>query len=337
MAVSLTHTTVAVGTDAGNGEIRKAQWNENHTLTLGTNKLLGRATAGNGAVEEIDCTAVGRALLDDATTADQRTTLGLGTGDSPTFTGLTLTGVSTFSAGTALLPSLVPSGDPNTGMWFPAADTVAWSTNGSERLRVHSSGGISIGNTTNPGASNLSVSGSIELGNTTDTTIARAVAGQLTVEGKPIPYVLAQSGASVSAGAVTTEEVLATISVPGGAMGPNGIIQVFTNFSVTNSSNNKTLRVRVGGVSGTEFFNLVLTTNVASGRITTIANQNSASSQTGIASVGNANGIGSGALAVPTASVNTSNNFDIVITGQKASSGETLTLVNYFAVIYYGA
>jgi hypothetical protein len=40
-----------------------------------TDKLLGRVTAGAGAVEEIACTAAGRALLDDATAADQRNTL----------------------------------------------------------------------------------------------------------------------------------------------------------------------------------------------------------------------------------------------------------------------
>lgn len=44
-----------------------------------TDKVLGRSTAGAGSVEEIACTAAGRALLDDATAADQRTTLGLGT------------------------------------------------------------------------------------------------------------------------------------------------------------------------------------------------------------------------------------------------------------------
>ena len=43
-----------------------------------TDKLLGRSTAGAGDVEEIACTAAGRALLDDASAADQRTTLGLG-------------------------------------------------------------------------------------------------------------------------------------------------------------------------------------------------------------------------------------------------------------------
>ena len=59
-----------------------------------TDKLLGRSTAGAGAVEEIACTAAGRALLDDADAAAQATTLGLGTGNSPTFTGLTLSGLT---------------------------------------------------------------------------------------------------------------------------------------------------------------------------------------------------------------------------------------------------
>lgn len=44
-----------------------------------TDKLLGRSTAGAGVVEEIACTAAGRALLDDIDASAQRTTLGLGT------------------------------------------------------------------------------------------------------------------------------------------------------------------------------------------------------------------------------------------------------------------
>jgi hypothetical protein len=44
-----------------------------------TDKVLGRSTAGAGSVEEIACTAAGRALIDDASASDQRTTLGLGT------------------------------------------------------------------------------------------------------------------------------------------------------------------------------------------------------------------------------------------------------------------
>ena len=53
-----------------------------------TDMLLGRSTAGAGVVEEIPCTAAGRALLDDAAASNQRTTLGLGSGDSPQFTAI---------------------------------------------------------------------------------------------------------------------------------------------------------------------------------------------------------------------------------------------------------
>ena len=53
MAISIKHATTAVGTEAGDGEIGKTEWNEAHTLTLETGKLLGRTTAGAGAVEEV--------------------------------------------------------------------------------------------------------------------------------------------------------------------------------------------------------------------------------------------------------------------------------------------
>jgi len=49
-----------------------------------TDMVLGRSTAGAGDVEEIACTAAGRALLDDATAADQRTTLGIGSANVQT-------------------------------------------------------------------------------------------------------------------------------------------------------------------------------------------------------------------------------------------------------------
>lgn len=51
MTVELKHTTVAVGTDAGNGEIAKAEWNENHTLTGTANAIL--AFDGTGAASEL--------------------------------------------------------------------------------------------------------------------------------------------------------------------------------------------------------------------------------------------------------------------------------------------
>jgi hypothetical protein len=44
------------------------------------------------------------------------------------------------AAGTALLPVITTTGDVNTGIFFPAADTVAVSTGGTERARITSGG-----------------------------------------------------------------------------------------------------------------------------------------------------------------------------------------------------
>ncbi len=262
----------------------------------------------------------------------------VGIGTTSPSTLLSVNGIASFGAGAVTTPSIAAFGDLNTGMWFPAADTLAWSTGGSERMRVYSSGGVSIGNTTDPGSTNISVSGNIELGNATDTTLSRVSAGTLAVEGRLIPYVFAQTGTAVSVGAVTTEAALATITIPGGAIGPNGWVEIYTSFSFTGSTNTKALRVRAGGISGSAFFDITL--NVATqlnyARLTQIINNNSQSSQKGFSVTGGA-GTGLGSAALPTASVNTASNWDLVITGQKGLAGDTLTLESYKVVICYGA
>ena len=54
-------------------------------------------------------------------------------------------GMVDVSAGTAALPTLGTTGDPNTGVFFPAADTVAVATNGTERVRVDANGSVGVG------------------------------------------------------------------------------------------------------------------------------------------------------------------------------------------------
>ena len=61
-------------------------------------------------------------------------------------------GIATFSggvvvsAGTTALPSISPSGDSNTGVFFPAADTISASTGGTSRITIDSSGNITVTN-----------------------------------------------------------------------------------------------------------------------------------------------------------------------------------------------
>jgi len=60
-------------------------------------------------------------------------------------------GIATFSnglvvsAGTTAAPSITPTGDSNTGIFFPAADTIAFAEGGVEALRIDSSSNVGIG------------------------------------------------------------------------------------------------------------------------------------------------------------------------------------------------
>jgi len=64
--------------------------------------------------------------------------------------GDTMTGALGFVAGSASTPSLFASGDTNTGIFFPAADTIAFAEGGAEAMRIDSSGNVGIG-TSSPG------------------------------------------------------------------------------------------------------------------------------------------------------------------------------------------
>ena len=55
-----------------------------------------------------------------------------------------------FVAGTAAAPAITTTGDTNTGMFFPAADTIAFAEGGAEAMRLDSSGNVGIGTTSTP-------------------------------------------------------------------------------------------------------------------------------------------------------------------------------------------
>jgi hypothetical protein len=58
---------------------------------------------------------------------------------------LNVGGVATFSAGTAAAPAITTTGDTNTGIFFPAADTIGFTEGGVEAARFDSSGNLGIG------------------------------------------------------------------------------------------------------------------------------------------------------------------------------------------------
>lgn len=148
-----------------------------------------------------------------------------------------------------------------------------------------------------------------------------------------VPYILASSGAAVSTTGDTNENILATITIPGGSVGANGIIEVFTSWSYTNSVNAKTLRVRLGGAAGPQYLFIAPTTTASLTDMRIIQNRNSASSQVG--SHNNFAPLNTTTSALVTSAVNTSAETSIVISGQNGLSSETITLERYFVRITY--
>ena len=144
--------------------------------------------------------------------------------------------------------------------------------------------------------------------------------------------VFAQSAVAVSGAADANENTLATITIPGGTIGANGSVRIWTSWTLTNSVNNKTMRIRLGGISGTQFMAYIATTSASFNAVRSISNRNSQSSQVGSMPIGSSSfDISTGSL--PTGTVDTSIDQTLVITGQKATAGETLTLERYLVEI----
>jgi hypothetical protein len=73
----------------------------------------------------------------------------LGTGADGSLSTLTV------GAGTVSLPSITTTGDTNTGIFFPAADTIAFSEGGAESMRITDAGNVGIGTSSIPSSVRL--------------------------------------------------------------------------------------------------------------------------------------------------------------------------------------
>ena len=67
--------------------------------------------------------------------------------------------------GSAAAPAITPTGDTNTGIFFPEGDTIAFSEGGAESLRISNTGNVRIGTTSsNAGNAKLLVDGILSVG-----------------------------------------------------------------------------------------------------------------------------------------------------------------------------
>lgn len=144
--------------------------------------------------------------------------------------------------------------------------------------------------------------------------------------------VVALSAVQASLTGTTTETTLASFSLPGGTLGPNGRLRITTMWSFVNTAQTKTMRVKFGG---TTFFQFAASTQQSLQAMTIIRNRNAANSQVGMAiSVA---GIGLGNNPIVTSAIDTTAAQTILFTGQLASAANNLALEAYLIEALYGA
>jgi hypothetical protein len=114
------------------------------TITLGNTAIqLGNtvSTLNNMTLANVTVTSGNVTITNVSVTTANVTTANI--------TNLIVSGTGTFAAGSNTAPSITFSGDTNTGIFSPAADTIAFTEGGTEVARFNSSGRFGI-QTTNP-------------------------------------------------------------------------------------------------------------------------------------------------------------------------------------------
>lgn len=189
-----------------------------------TDRILGRQSAGAGQIEEITCTEAGRAILDDTSAANQRTTLGAAASGAITASGLTV------SASNRLLGRVANSAGAVDEITLGAGISV-------------SSGSLTLGNIE---PTSVAASGTIAGSNISGTTSGNNTGDQtITLTGDVTGSGTGSFAATIGPNKVTYSKIQA---VSGGSklLGSNSTgaavqeITLGTNLSMTDSTLNAT-------------------------------------------------------------------------------------------------
>lgn len=138
------------------------------------------------------------------------------------------------------------------------------------------------------------------------------------------PVTLAQSAVASSVTGTLSETVLASVTIPGGMMGPNGALRVTATWSYTNSANTKRPIVNFGGV---QFQSIPFSTVASSETERTIRNRGATNSQVCVGLA--ATGFSSTSSATITSSIDTRVDQVLTLSGTLANITETITLEGY--------
>lgn len=151
-------------------------------------------------------------------------------------------------------------------------------------------------------------------------------------------YRVGGSNVPVSVTGGTGETTLATVTIPAGAMGPNGVLKITSRWTCgANNANSKLARVRLGGAAGTQVLNAEFASTLGGFTVREVQNMNSQAAQDVSLGLATPNAYTSTTAALVTGTIDTSVAQDLVFQGQLAVGSDTLTLRSYRVEVMYGA
>lgn len=151
----------------------------------------------------------------------------------------------------------------------------------------------------------------------------------VSITGGNIAYEVALSAVPVTGAADANENTFATIALP--ALTANALLVIESVWTFTSSANLKTLKYKIGATAITT---ITGTTGTPNRIVTNAQNINATNSQSLDVWNNSASAI---AFSTTTSAVDVSGATSLTITGQKATAGETLTLVRYRVSLRNGA
>lgn len=150
--------------------------------------------------------------------------------------------------------------------------------------------------------------------------------------------VLGNSAVQVACASTATDESLYSLLIPAGTLGPNDELQIEPYWRFTNGANNKILFVKTSG--GTDLFRRTRTTAAEEAILIVMANRNALNSQTypyAGPSAGSAGHFVTGTQTDRTTTIDFSADVTLIVGGQRANSGDSLTLERVRILLFPGA
>lgn len=139
--------------------------------------------------------------------------------------------------------------------------------------------------------------------------------------------VIKQSHVVIASTNTTVEELLASVIIPGGTIGANGLIRCLAFWTVTSNANVKSARIRLGGIGGTIYSLLSLASSTSGQAYCIIRNAGAVDAQTGPSASAPVFGAQTGGSVV--ASYDTTKDVEIAFTSEKAVGTDVMGLRGY--------